>query len=198
MLSKQPQIVRFCQDIIREYTVYPSFFSMDDIANRCSFSLRDSFGESRLGCHDKQVGVVLLKNSFFLNCTLSFQSLPRGKKGLESISLQFFDSEHLLFRTEWHSNDLGKHPQPHWHFDLEQEEESSAPSSFNDYVNQKTSAELFLMSSGTKRFDLSRRHFYMSFSNGMIRPLDFSNDDKLLKDWLTETLRSIDSELRFR
>ena len=186
MSSDQPRVLSFCRDIIQEYTANPSFFSRDDIANRCCFSLKDNFGESRLGCHDRHVGVVRLKNDFFLNCTFSFQSLRKRIKGLESFSLQFFDGEHLLFRTEWHYNDLGKHPQPHWHFDMRQEDNSPNPSSFNDFVNQENSAELFLAAPETKRFDMSRRHFYMSFSNDTICHLDFSNNERLSYSYLID------------
>lgn len=200
-----PKIVQLCLDIFRHYLQNDGVFNKDESSEE-KYTLCDKSGnyESRKNSHGLSVPVVKMKNGFFVYCSIGFKNNNK-QRVLQSISIQFYDQERILFRAEWDNKaflreDQKPHPQPHWHLEgMGETQKQTEQSSFADYLKQENFSSSSVPTKKNVQLNLSRLHFFMELTDNMQENPCYADltNEKILKRWLSHCLESINDELIF-
>lgn len=201
--SKQPKILNLCLDIMKPFLAVKSrFIDGDESINEINYVLKDELQQySREDINGRALPVIQMKNGFWLGCNFSFYKRKQNKKDLKQICFLFFDEEVFLFRLDWACSDIEeskKHAQPHWHFDRNSVVKKGI--SNTSYIPYAKYQDVTTIQNEPITVDLGRVHFFMNWiiekDKDVQTPyLDF-RDEKILKNWLTNTLLYIDTELK--
>lgn len=202
-----PKIVQLCLDIIRPYLQGDGKFTKDEIPETryCLMSTSDNYYTGR-GSYGQFVPILKMTNGFFFYCSMVFREIKR-KKILKGISLQFFDESKLLFRAEWDNKDFlntgdAVHSQPHWHLDAKGEiKKDQVARTFSEFQTMRQFENASnTAQEETTHINIGRMHFFMSLdTNKKVEQAYYQDltDDKQLTQWLSQSLKSVDYELRF-
>lgn len=212
-IKSDTKLMQFCTDILDEYLSESSKFVKDiNSSTERSYQLSPASGNwyLRQNAHGKAVPVVLLRNEFFMSCSISFK--PNGQRmDFKSISLQFYDVKKLLFRAEWDNweikkeessedEDIKQHPQPHWHLGESNEigVTEKVAATFQEHIHQFSYPQFEQKMREREKRDLSRLHFFMGMEKDTPQPVYFDlTYEEYFKEWLRETMRSVDQELSY-
>lgn len=212
-IKSDSKLIQFCKEILNDYIAEDAKFVLDDNSNaEKSYHLNPASGNwnIRQNAHGASVPVVMLRNDFFLYCSVSFK--PEGLKMVfKSISLQFYDVKKLLFRAEWDNweikkkesrkdEDVKQHPQPHWHLGDSREVgvTENVADSFQTYIQNSSFKQFEAIIREREKRDLNKLHFFMKMEEGKTQPEYFDlTYEANFKEWLRETMKSVDLELSY-
>ena len=212
-IKSDTKLIRFCNEILNDYLGEEAKFVSDiNSSVEKSYHLSPTSGNwnIRQNAHGVSVPVVKLLNDFFLSCSVSFKH-QEGSVIFKSISLQFFDINKLLFRAEWDNweikkeeksdeEDIKQHPQPHWHLGESGEVgiTEEVADTFQDYIHNSNYRQFEAKIREREKRDLNKLHFFMKMEEGKTQPEYFDlTYEANFKEWLRETIRSVDTELSY-
>lgn len=201
MAQNNPKIAGLCRDIIRQFTIGPvewhDFSMYREVWSSSIYSTE--IPQTRVCENGRTISVVPLLNGFYVYFEMSFSSIKKCK--LSELSLQFYDDEYLLFRTDWvhRGMQMSMHAQPHWHINPIWQHSEIIPESmtYDEYLREDY--HLYKENANGRKMgiclDIDRLHFFTSYREGGVTDLDFQ-DDSILKEWLKYTMNYMDVQLR--